>query len=83
MLFPLLLPSPPTLSRASLTNAGMLSLCDGLVAQENLALETYPHYNVLPDDQAIEFTIQHSLFYAQAYLRLGMIYEARAEGIRP
>jgi hypothetical protein len=39
----LLLLSTPTLARASLTNAAMLALRKGLVAQENLALETYSH----------------------------------------
>jgi hypothetical protein len=41
----LLLLSGPTLARASLTNAGMLALRDGLMAQPDLALGTYPHYN--------------------------------------
>jgi hypothetical protein len=39
----LLLLSTPTLTSAFLTNAAMLALRKGLVAQENLALETYSH----------------------------------------
>jgi hypothetical protein len=50
MLFIPLLLTTPTLPSAALTNATMLALRDGPMAQENLALETYPHYNVLPDD---------------------------------
>jgi hypothetical protein len=55
-------------SSASLTNAAMLALRDGLMAQPDLALGTYPHYNTLPDDLNSPFNIRHS------------IYEARAEG---
>ncbi len=45
----LLLLSGPTLASAALTNAGILTLRDGLMAQADLALGVYPHYNVLPD----------------------------------
>jgi hypothetical protein len=44
-----LLLSTPTLASAALTNAAMLALRDGLMAQPDLALGTYPHYNTLRD----------------------------------
>jgi tetratricopeptide (TPR) repeat protein len=40
----------------------MLALRDGLMAQENLVLETYPHYNVLPEDLNSPFNIRYSSF---------------------
>jgi hypothetical protein len=44
----LLLLSTPTLASAVLTNAGMLTLREGLMAQPDPALGTYLHYNALP-----------------------------------
>jgi len=54
-----LLLSTPTLANAALTNATMLALRD-VVAQPDLALGTYPHYNALPDDLNSLFAIHHS-----------------------
>ena len=55
-----LLLSTPTLASAALTNAAMLALPDGLMAQPDLALGTYPHYNTLPDGLMTTFFIRHS-----------------------
>lgn len=58
----LLLLSGPTLASAGLTNATMLALRDGLMAQENLALGTYPHYKALLEELNSLFNIRYSSF---------------------
>ena len=60
MLFIPLLLSTPTLASAALTNAARLALRD-VVAQPDLALGTYPHYNTLPEGHHSPFIIRYSI----------------------
>ncbi len=55
----LLLLSGPTLVSVALTNTGMLTLRDGLMAQDDFVPRAYHLYNTLPDSLAIRQAMGH------------------------
>jgi hypothetical protein len=62
VLIGLLTASAPAPAIANPQLANLLPLRDGLMPQENLALGTYPHYNVLTNVLNSPFAIHHSPF---------------------